>query len=167
MPVRQLTRFSHPAFGAGPTRQGWQTVAGGRFGAAGGNDHRIRGPCPLHPSGMPEPRSIGQIQAVVPSGARQSRNCSGTPSRYETSSVRGGMEMDGTTTALAAPRAANWEKRIAAKRRKRAICFALLVPFRGYFIVFYPPDSSVLRASTRRRKNAECRNDRQHRPKPP
>jgi hypothetical protein len=40
----------------------------------------------------------------------------------------------------------HWDKEIAAKRRKRRINtrpFALLAPFRGYYIVFHPADSSV------------------------
>ena len=49
-------------------------------------------------------------------------------------------------TDKAATKATDWGKRIAAKRRRmhiKAMCFAFLVPFRGYFVVFHPADSSV------------------------
>ena len=48
--------------------------------------------------------------------------------------------MNGRLADKAATEATQREKRIAAKRRKRrikALCFALLVPFRGYFLSFF------------------------------
>jgi hypothetical protein len=78
MMARASVRFPHSLLMTSPTRQGWQMVAGGCFGAARETTTgHARQRC-LHPRGMTEPRVRRQTQPLSEEDRRSAGNGSGT-----------------------------------------------------------------------------------------